>query len=100
MTARPPRIPTILNVTPTAALLPKKPEAAPTLEVGPTETVEPGSIDRVPDNPDVKETGLLTNVVVGLLATLDVAPTVELKKLSSFCIKVQQRQANIPDGPR
>lgn len=80
MTARPPRIPTMLNVTPTAALLPKKPEA-PTLDVGPTETVEPGLVGAEPDNPDVKEKGLLLkNVVVGELAILDVAPTVELKK--------------------
>jgi hypothetical protein len=71
----------MLNVTPTAALLPKKPEEAPTLEVGPTETVEPGLVGRVPYTSDVKEIGLLVDVVVGLLAILDVAPTVELKKI-------------------
>jgi hypothetical protein len=53
MTARPPTIPTMLKVAPTAALLLKKPEVAPTLEVGPTETVEPGLVGREPDNPDV-----------------------------------------------
>src|ERR1700679_3785849 len=79
MTARPPTIPMMLKVAPTAALLPKKPEAAPAVGVAPLETVEPGLVGRVPDNPDVKETGLLTNDVVGLLKVLDMAPTDELK---------------------
>lgn len=77
MTARPPTIPMMLKVAPTAALLLKKPDAAPTLGVAPLETVEPGFVGREPVNPD--ETGLLTNVVVGLLKVLDVAPTDELK---------------------
>jgi len=78
MTARPPTIPTMLKVAPTAALLLKKPEVAPPLGVAPMEMVEPGLVEREPDNPDVYETGLLTNVVVGLWAILDVAPTDEL----------------------
>jgi hypothetical protein len=81
ITARPPTIPMMLNVAPTAALLLKKPfEAAPAVGVSPEETVVPGLVGRVPDNPDV-ETGLLRNVVVGLLKMLDVAPTDELKKI-------------------
>jgi hypothetical protein len=51
MTARPPTIPMMLKVAPTAALLLKKPEAAPALAVAPEEMVEPGG--REPDCPDV-----------------------------------------------
>ena len=69
----------MVKVAPTAALLWKKPEAAPTPGVAPEETVEPGLVERVPDKPDVEATGLLRNVVVGLLKMLDVAPTDELK---------------------
>ena len=44
----------MLKVAPTAALLPKKPEAAPALGVAPEEMVEPAAlVGRVPDCPDV-----------------------------------------------
>jgi hypothetical protein len=79
MTARPPTIPTMLKVAPTAALLLKKPEVAPELGAAPADTVEPEMVGWEPDNPDVWDTGLLTKVVVGLLKMLDVDPTDELK---------------------
>ena len=100
MTARPPTIPTMLKVAPTAALLLKKPEPAPALGVAPEETVEPGLVGREPDIPDVKETGVLTNVVVGLLKMLDVAPADDLKNLSSICMKIPQMAENIPSDTR
>lgn len=76
MTARPPTIPTMLKVAPTAALLLKKAEAAWALAVAPLVIVEPASVGREPD----VEIGLLPNVVIGVLPMLDVAPTVERMK--------------------
>ena len=69
----------MLKVAPTAALLLKKPEEAPTPGVAPADTVEPAMVEPEPDIPDEKDSGLLTKVVVGLLKILDVAPTDELK---------------------
>lgn len=66
----------MLKVAPTAALLLKKPEVAPTLGVAPAEMVEPDSVGGEPY--DVRVAGLLINVVVGFFALLDVTPTVEL----------------------
>jgi mannose-6-phosphate isomerase-like protein (cupin superfamily) len=79
MTARPPTIPRMLKVAPTAALFLKKPEetAAP-VAVASMVRVEPVVVGREPANPDVGVFGVLTNVVVGLLALLDTAPTDEL----------------------
>lgn len=80
MTARPPTIPTMLKVTPTAALFLKKPEeeAAPAVEEAAIVTVEPPEVVREgPANLDVTEFGELKNAVVGL-ALLDTAPIDEL----------------------
>ena len=72
----------MLKVAPTAALLLKKPEVAPTLGVAPAEMVEPGAIEGAPY--DVRVAGLSTNVVVGFFAMLDVTPTVELKIIKNL----------------
>jgi len=74
MTARPPIIPRMLKVAPTAALLLKKPEDAPTVGLGPTEMVEPRAL--VLTGP--RKVSVLTNVVVGPVGMWDVTPTVEL----------------------
>ena len=75
MTARPPTIPTMLKVTPTAALFLKKPEeVAPAVEPAAIVRVEPVVVGEEPANPDVKVFGVLINDVVGL-ATLDMDPT-------------------------
>ena len=83
MTASPPTIPTMLKVTPTAALFLKKPEeAAPAVEAALIVRVEPVLVGERPPNPDVKVFAVLMNDVVGL-AALDTTPTPtdELKKI-------------------
>ena len=69
MTARPPTIPTMLKVTPTAALFLKKPEeAAPAEEEALIVRVEPVVVGEKPPNPDVKVFAVLVNDVIELAA--------------------------------
>jgi hypothetical protein len=66
------------KVAPTAALFLKKPEEeSEPVAAAAMVRVEPVVVEA---NPEVWEFGVLTNVVVGLFAMLDTAPTEELTK--------------------
>jgi hypothetical protein len=100
MTARPPTIPTMLKVAPTAALFLKKPEEAPPTPVGVAlmVRVEPVEVGPEPDIPFVEEIGLLRNV--GLWALLDVAPADELIDCQTLYESTVKRQLTYLVTPR
>ncbi len=100
MAARPPIIPTMLKVAPTAALFLKKAEEEPPTPVGlalmvrvePVEAGEPGF-------PVVKEIGLLRSVV-RVLALLDVTPADELINHQTLYEGTAKRQLTYLVTPR